>query len=150
MCNAWNVYLIRRIFNAFLNKVCNRNGWEFIYHNKFTNPVFDIENVISEADLVVTLGRGAYESMACGKNVLVADWRQYQRPLMDGLITKNNIDKFIYHNCSGRCEKKIITEKSITEEIKKYSIENAQYNREYALKNLNISKQVDKMLNVAT
>ena len=135
-------------FNLFLKKICDRNNWGFAYHNKYTNPVFDIENIIKQADLVVTLGRGAYESMACGKNVLVADWRPYQMPLMDGMITEDTIDNFIYNNCSGRCEKKTITEDSITEEIKKYSVENSKHNRAYALKNLNIQKQVDIMLSL--
>lgn len=135
-------------FNAFLQKICMKNGWNFKAHNKFTNPVFDIENFISEADLVVSLGRGAYESMSCGKNVLVADWRPYQEPMMDGIITPDNINEIITTNCSGRKFKKEVNERSITEEIRKYSSSFGDSNREYALENLNIIKQVDKMIEI--
>ena len=34
--------------------------------NKYTNPVWKIEELMRESDLVVSLGRGAYEAMACG------------------------------------------------------------------------------------
>ncbi len=133
-------------FNSFLSKICDKNGWNFLHHNKFTNPIFDIEKKIDEADLVISLGRGAYEAMSCGKNVLVADWRQYQQPLMDGLVDKSNIDEIIKNNCSGRRFNKKVNEKSIEEEIKKYNYENCDHNRQYSLKNLNIKIQVDKML----
>ena len=135
-------------FNSFLSKICDKNGWNFLHHNKFTNPIFDIEKKIDEADLVISLGRGAYESMSCGKNVLVADWRPYQYPLMDGLVNKSNIDEMIKTNCSGRRFKKEVNEQSIVEEINKYSVENSDFNRQYALENLNIKIQVDKMLNL--
>jgi hypothetical protein len=133
-------------FNTFLKKICDKNGWNFKSHNKFTNPVFDIQDTISESDLVVSLGRGAYESMSCGKNVLVADWRPYQKPMMDGLITPDNIEEIITTNCSGRKYRKEVNEENITQEIRKYSTTLGEYNREYALKNLNIINQIDKML----
>lgn len=135
-------------FNQFLQKICKKNGWNFKAHNKFTNPVFDIENFISEADLVVSLGRGAYESMSCGKNVLVADWRPYQKPMMDGLIMPDNIEEIITTNCSGRKYKKEVNEDSITKEIKKYSHSFGDSNRDYALQNLNIRIQIEKMLRI--
>ena len=133
-------------FNTFLKKICDKNGWNFKSHNKFTNPVFDIQDTISESDLVVSLGRGAYESMSCGKNVLVADWRPYQKPMMDGLITPDNIEEIITTNCSGRKYRKEVNEENITQEIRKYSTTLGEYNREYALKNLNIINQIDNML----
>lgn len=133
-------------FNKFMNKICLKNNWNFKFNNKFTNPRFDIEKMIEESDLVISLGRGAYEAMSCGKNVLVADWRPYQKPLMDGLLTSDNIDEIIKNNCSGRRFMKSFDEKSITEEIKKYNDQNGNWAREYALENLNISKQVDKMM----
>ena len=133
-------------FNIFLENICKKNGWNFKAHNKFANPVFDIENYISEVDLVVSLGRGAYEAMSCGKNVLVADWRPYQKPMMDGIITPENIGEIITTNCSGRKYKKEVNEENITKEIKKYSRSLGENNREYALQNLNIVKQIDQML----
>jgi glycosyltransferase involved in cell wall biosynthesis len=134
-------------FNVFLEKICKKHNLNFMSHNKFMNPVFEIEKIISKADLVVSLGRGAYEAMSCGKNVLIADWRPYQKSLMDGLITIDNVDKFIKNNCSGRFSaREIKDENDIVREMDKYSIINGEQNRNYALQNLNIEKQVDKML----
>jgi len=84
--------------------------------------------------------------MSCGKNVLVADWRPYQKPMMDGIITPENIGEIITTNCSGRKYKKEVNEENITTEIKKYSRSLGENNREYALQNLNIVKQIDQML----
>lgn len=133
-------------FNSFLEKICKKNGWNFTSNNKFSNPIFDIENKINEADLVVSLGRGAYESLACGKNVLVADWRPYQDPYMDALLTPDNINQIIKNNCSGRSRKIKFDEESLTNEIKKYDNNLSEWAVNYAEENLNISKQVDKML----
>ena len=135
-------------FNNFLSKICLKNGWTFKSHNKFKNPIFQIENLIKEADMVISLGRGAYEAMSCGKNVLVADCRPYQPPLMDGLIAPDNIDEMIKHNCSGRRFKRQVNEQTITEEIKKFDHKFCELNRNYALENLNIEVQTEKMLNL--
>jgi glycosyltransferase involved in cell wall biosynthesis len=137
-------------FNIFLEKICLKNGWNFSSNNKFTNPIFDIEKKINEADLVVSLGRGAYEAMSCGKNVLVADWRPYQEPLMDGLLNTNNIDQIIKNNCSGRCFKIKFNEETLTNEIRKYDSKISDWTRSYASENLDIAKQVDKMLNFSS
>ncbi len=137
-------------FNDFLSKICLKNEWNFKSHNKFENPIFDIENLIKEADLVVSLGRGAYEAMSCGKNVLVADWRPYQEPMMDGLIRSDNINEMIKFNCSGRRFKKTVNETTITEEIKKFDYKFCEFNRNYVLENLNIRNQAEKMLEIIT
>jgi len=135
-------------FNNFLSKICKKNGWNFSSNNKFSNPIFDIENKIAESDLVVSLGRGAYEALSCGKNVLVADWRPYQDPYMDALLTPDNIDEIIKNNCSGRSRKIKFNEESLTNEIKKYDSNLSDWATSYAEENLNISKQVDKMINL--
>ena len=132
--------------NNFLQKMCDRYDYNFKHHNKFLNPIFNIEEEIAAADLVVTLGRGAYESMACGKNVLIADWRAYQPALMDGLITEDNTARFLRNNCSGRTEKKTIDESSIVKELLKYSAAQGEANRNFAEKNLNIKEKVDRMI----
>jgi glycosyltransferase involved in cell wall biosynthesis len=37
------------------------------------NPVMNVESYINDADIVVTLGRGSLEAMACERNVIVFD-----------------------------------------------------------------------------
>jgi len=62
---------------------------ELIVHNKYKTPIWNIEDKINEVDLVVSLGRGAYEAMACGRNVLILDNRKYTNKgiIGDGLLT---------------------------------------------------------------
>lgn len=136
--------------NIKLKNICDTLNIGFKSLNKFKNPIFNVENEINKADLVISLGRGVYESMACGRNVLILDKRPYVigPPLGDGLITDKNIDKFILNNCSGRYSKHIYTDDEIINEINKYDPKLGEFNREYALQNLNIKLQVDKYLNL--
>lgn len=132
--------------NELLEKVCKKNGIIFNSNNKFANPVFDIEKQIIKHDIIISLGRGTYESLSCGKNVIIADWRPYQEPLMDGFVTADNIEKYILKNCSGRTERKKITEESIFKELRKYDSEQGKKNRKFAEERLDIRKKVDQML----
>ena len=137
-----------KAFNEQLRRYCNKLDIYFDYNNKFENPIFNIEKKIQDSDLVITLGRGAFESMACGKNVIVADWRPYQEPLMDGMITSSNIETFLENNCSGRNQRKPITEESFIDEVSKYSKEQGAKNRLFAENHFDIAEIVNKLLEV--
>lgn len=136
--------------NKMIYNVCRKLNIEFMSLNKFINPIFNVEDWINSADLVISLGRGVYESMACGRNVIILDKRPYiNRPAIgDGMITNENINDFISFNCSGRYSNKVFTEIDIENEIIKYSPILGEFNREYALNNFNIKHQVDKYLNL--
>lgn len=136
--------------NKMLREACNRLGIEFIAHNKFINPVFNIEDVINDVDLVVSLGRGAYEAMACGRPVLVLDKRPYinKPPIGDGLITPDNVNDFMLNNCSGRFSNRVYNVDGIVGELQKYDASLGEFSREFALKELNIKTQVDKYLDL--
>ena len=134
--------------NQLIANACAKAGIEFEWHNKYINPIFDIEKKIQEADLVVTLGRGAYESMACGRPVFILDNRGYsgQGMVGDGLLTADTIDKSLENNCSGRAFKKRFTEAMVLEEFAKYDSSLGDYFRDYALKNFNMDIQLEKYL----
>lgn len=136
--------------NYMLKNVCDKMNIEFIALNKFINPVFDVENIINGVDLVISLGRGVYESMACGRNVLILDKRPYinRPPIGDGLIMDSNIDLYLKNNCSGRFTNKVFTEIDVENEINKYSQVYGDFCREYAVKNFNIEKQLDKYISL--
>ena len=138
--------------NKLIANVCKRIGVEFTWHNKYINPTFNIESKIQEADLVVTLGRGAYESMACGRPVLVLDNRGYsgQGMVGDGMLTSENIDKSLENNCSGRALKKKFNEAILIEELQKYNCELGEFSREYALDKFDINKQLSKYIELAS
>ena len=134
--------------NQLIAAACEKQGIEFEWHNKYINPIFDIETKIQEADLVVTLGRGAYESMACGRPVFILDNRGYsgQGMVGDGILTSENIDKSLENNCSGRAFKKKFDVPTIIDEFNKYNQSLGDFSRDYALKNFNIDIQLEKYL----
>lgn len=104
-------------FNGLLKEVAQYFNVELDYNNKFKNPIWDIENQIKSSQLVFGLGRSAYEGLAMGKNVFIADARNYMGGKMDGIINLNNIDKYLSNNCSGRYKNKIPTIQNIINEI---------------------------------
>ena len=75
-------------------------GWqkpvEYYFHSHDEDDViFNVEDRINEADIVIGIGRIIYESLSCGRNALVFDAREYQGNLGDGMVTPDNIDNFI-------------------------------------------------------
>lgn len=134
--------------NNRLSKICNSMGINFTSFNKKSNFVWDVENKINDADLVISLGRGAYESFACARQVLVYDTRSYFKPFGDGLTTSDNIKELIKNNCSGRRYKKTYTDDDIIAELNAYNHYEGYKMREFALKELNIKNQVDKYFEI--
>ena len=136
--------------NDMLKRVCTKMNIELICLNKFINPIFNVEDVINEVDLVISLGRGTFESMACGRNVIILDKRPYvdRPPIGDGIVTRENIDNYIKNNCSGRFTNKVFGEVEIEAEIQKYDYRLGEFCREYALENFNIKKQVNKYISL--
>ncbi|HDZ85462.1 MAG TPA: glycosyltransferase [Candidatus Moranbacteria bacterium] len=109
--------------------------------------VWNIEELINNADLVVGLGRGAYEAMACGRAVIIYDERSYDSIQgADGIVIPDNADEVAKNNFSGRRFKKKFTVHNLIAEMEKYDPVMGEFNRKYALENFNIEKQVDKYL----
>lgn len=133
--------------NSILEEACNIIGCDLITFNKHTNPTFYIEDYINECDVVVGLGRSAYDSMACGRPVFIWDCRAYQGNLGDGFIKPYNELGVINYNCSGRYYKNEYNAKEIAKEIlENYDYKESGYYRELALDKFNIEKQVEKYL----
>ncbi len=112
-------------------------------------PRMDVENAINDSDLVVTLGRGCYESMACGRNVVVFDTRSYMGGLADGIVTPDNIISFLKTNCSGRQMRLNPTREELKAMILAYKPEYGEANRKFALENFDVRKIVDQYLRLA-
>ncbi len=117
--------------------------------NKYQNPVWEIESLMQQCDLVISLGRGAYEAMACGCAVLVLDCRPYMKAVLgDGIVTRDNINDLLLNNCSGRRLMRTNIREMMEESFEKYSPEMCEYNRHFAVNNLNITEKVNHYLNV--
>ena len=134
--------------NERLSKICDSLSINFKSFNKKSNFIWDVENKINDADLVISLGRGAYESFACARQVLVYDTRSYFKPFGDGLVTSDNIKELIKNNCSGRRYKKTYSDSDIIAELMAYDSTEGDRMREFALKELNISNQIDKYFEI--
>lgn len=134
--------------NILLRKLCKELNIHLLPFNKYSNPIWDIERIINQCDLVISLGRGVYEAMACGVAVVVFDKRPYQKAMADGYLSKDIIDKVIKNNCSGRFFKHEFTKEELASEIQKYNPKDGVFLRNYALEHFNIEYQAEKYLNL--
>ena len=88
--------------NRLLATVCRERGLELICRNKLSGVTTkNIQLEMQIADIVVTIGRGVYEAMACGAAVLIADHRPYQKAMGDGWAV-DCYGSSVKQNCSGR------------------------------------------------
>lgn len=135
--------------NEILNTICKQMGMNFTFNNKHSNAQENIFNKIKPADIVVSLGRGCYEAMAMGKNVLIADMRSYMKEgYMDGMINNENFANFIKSNCSGRFNKIPINPELIKKEITKYNKNQGKENRKLIETYYNSISLTKQMLNL--
>jgi hypothetical protein len=135
--------------NNILEPMLASYRMKLITINKYRNPVWEIESLMQQCDLVISLGRGAYEAMACGCGVAVLDYRPYMKVVLgDGVITRDNINDLILNNCSGRRLMRTNIREMLTESFDQYSPEMCEFNRHFAVTNLNITKKVNRYLNV--
>lgn len=129
-----------------VRKACEELGIEV---DDTATRIWDVEKKINEADIVFTLGRGAYEAMACGRAVIVYDSRVYSpMKTADGIVTRKNAKEIAKNNFSGRRYKIRWTVEDIKKEIKKYKPEMGTDNRKIALESFNIKKQAEKYINI--
>lgn len=126
-------------------------GWQkpvdYEFHkNDEDDVIFNVEDRINEADIVVGIGRIIYESLSCGRNALVFDDRVYQGNLGDGMVTPDNIDNFIVDNFSGRYNNKSFSLEDLVEELKKYDSTYSNFFRNHVKTNFNVIDSIDKYL----
>ncbi len=133
---------------GMVKRVCKKLGLKYLHCHKINTPTWDIENLMNEADLVVSLGRGAYEAMACGRAVVVLDSREYagEGCLADGIVTEGNWQELLKFNFSGRRYRIEYDDADLIAEFAKYTSAMGEVNRQIALETFNIRHQVGKYL----
>ena len=82
------------------------------------NAKWNVEEYLQESDIVVTLGRGVLESLACGCFPIVFD-----RFGGDGAVTQESFYSFRRKNFSGRYLNKQFTSSELIKEFEKYNTE---------------------------
>lgn len=111
--------------------------------DKYKDRKWDVETMINEHDIIVGLGRSAYEALACGRPVVIYDKRWYSEGLGDGYFIDNFVES-LKNNCSGRALKKEFTKGNLIDELKKYQVSHGDIARNYALQSFNIQKTVNE------
>ncbi len=110
-------------------------GWE--------KRVWNVEDYINEADLVVALGRGAMEGLACGRAVVVCHDK-----VCDGIITEENIDDLLETNFSGKRYGRPTTLETLIDEFRKYDPGMGRVNRQLALERFDAQRQARKLVEI--
>lgn len=132
--------------NNIVKEACSIIGVHFEKTNKYEENNWNIEKAINQSDLVVGIGRSAYDAMACGRAVVSFDIRKYSSNYGDGYLNETNIAASIEYNCSGRAFKKTYDAATLAIEFKKYNINDGLFLRNYALSNLNIESVVKEYI----
>jgi len=101
----------------------------------------NVLEAINRADLVVGLGRTAYEAMACERNVLVYDYNGG-----DGVATLDTLPQYRQNNCSGRYNRHDYSVEDIKNLLKQYNPKLGKHLRGYIIENNNMEKVADEYL----
>ena len=133
--------------NDFVEQACKKLGITFLKAYKYGNAVWAVEKVINKADLVIGLGRSAYESMSCGRPVIIFDNRRYFPSYSDGYIS-HNLNLSLKNNCSGRYFKKKLNVNELILEIKKFNREDGKILRSFAIEELDVQKNLLKYFSI--
>lgn len=134
--------------NDIVKKACSTLGIHFEKANKYEENNWNIEETINQSDLIVGIGRSAYDAMACGRAVIAFDIRNYSSNFGDGYLDANNIDTSIKYNCSGRATHTVYDVQKLINELKKYKARDGLFLRNYALSNLNIETVAKKYISL--
>lgn len=99
-------------------------------------------DAMHQADIVIGLGRTAYEAMSCNKNVIVFDYNG-----ADGFATPETLLEFRKNNCSGRRYNIKLDVDGLVELLKKY--DHKLQLRKYIEENNDVKKIVNQYLELA-
>ncbi len=124
-------------------EVCKEKGLDIVHVGLPENPVTNVEDYMNNADVVITLGRGAMEAMTLGRNVIVSDIHG-----MDGILTPEMYSESIKNNLSGRRYAKKLTKKNFERELDKYSVENGDEMERIAKRNHNREQNIKHILDI--
>lgn len=108
---------------------------------KFGTAQWDVVDFVNQNDLIISLGRGALEAMACERNVVICDYQG-----IDGWIDDESYLETRKNNFSGRRYRNLISKDSIIKEFKKYNREQGIRNRTIVLDWHNIKKTTKNIL----
>lgn len=133
--------------NLFVEKACSDMNVKFKQAYKYKNAIWNVEDEINKVDLVIGLGRSAYEAMACGRPVLIYDNRRYFPSCGDGYV-KDVLGFSLKNNCSGRYFNKKFSKSDFVSEAMKFNSNDSLFFREFAERELDVKKNIKKYLDI--
>ena len=125
-----------------IKEACDKSSLNFNRiggQNKTTQVLYEL----NKADLVIGLGRTAYEAMSCGRNVIIYDYNGG-----DGFAHPHLLPDFRYNNCSGRYNKHQYTADDLVELFSLYNQDTGRRLRNYIIENNNIKKTAQQYLDL--
>jgi glycosyltransferase involved in cell wall biosynthesis len=103
------------LFGSIVEQAATKAGVELVKLGRAYGRSLNPQEVMNSVDLVISLGRGAYEAMACGRPVVVADKRGG-----DGYLHPDFVREWRKNNLSGRYNKITVDADWLAGEIRKY------------------------------
>ena len=101
-----------------IKEACEEYGVEYL---QFDKRRIDLSGYINEADMCIGIGRCAIEAMACGRSVIIGDWRNYQQEFSgSGLLMPDELDACRGHNYTGRHNPKALTKQDLINYFEMY------------------------------
>lgn len=133
--------------NLMIAQACELLKVRFIKQSKYDNPTWHVDDLINQSDLVIGVGRSAFEAMACGRPVIIFDSRHYFTSCGDGYVI-DIIKESIEFNCSGRFKNEQFSAIQMKAELMKYNPSDGSKLRNFSLKELNIHINIERYLNM--
>ena len=143
--NLRNILVISNRTNKENRKIINEVADELNLNLKIIGleheSVWDVENYINKADLVISLGRGILEAMSAGRAAIVYGYNGG-----DGMITKESYFEIRKNNFSGRRYGKRYKKYELARELKKYKYIMGKENSKIVAEEHSADKNVKKLL----
>ncbi|MDT0647436.1 UDP-glycosyltransferase [Zunongwangia sp. F260] len=133
--------------NEKILKACVQLDIKLLTYHDLGGKKWEIYELINKADLVIGLGRSAYDAMACGRPVIVYDERPYMDPVGDGYLSHVLTESFS-KNCSGRYFGRKFTPDDLIHELKKYEPKDGERLRSFIKNHLEVSIVTASYLNL--
>jgi len=125
---------------------CDQAGLDFDYVHYTDAIVWDIASKMRTCDIVVGCGRTAIEGLACGRQVLVFDWRDPKAgSTADGWVTEGNVEDLAQSNFSARYNNHHWGVSEVVSALKDVPTKTG-WQREWAKLNADVVSQADQYL----
>jgi len=132
-----------------IENVCKSRGIT-LYTSAPVGRAMFVEEIMWKSDVVITLGRGICEAMACGRAAFVGDHSPViGRPIGDGFITGRNFRESMKFNFNGKRFQLPFDEKMLSEQLDRYTPAMGEVNRGLAEGLLDVEAAIDRIFELA-